>query len=71
MLIPYKERYTWFRTPSLEITNDQIPDESLDAGAARKALQSVRKDDIVSRLADISGQSQSELSKLRKADIVA
>lgn len=31
LLIPYKERYTWFRTPSLEITNDQIPDESLDA----------------------------------------
>lgn len=26
-----EDRYTWFRTPSLEITNEQIPDESLDA----------------------------------------
>lgn len=30
-LEPYKNRYIWFRTPSLEITSDQIEDESLDA----------------------------------------
>ena len=27
----HKSRYTWFRKPSLEITNDEIPEESLDA----------------------------------------
>ena len=47
-----------------------FPEDHLDAEAARKALQSVRKDDIVSRLADISGHSQSEFSKMRKADVV-
>jgi len=29
-LSPWKDRYTWFRQPSLTITNDQIPDGSLD-----------------------------------------
>jgi hypothetical protein len=29
-LSPWEERYTWFRQPSLSITNEQIPDESLD-----------------------------------------
>ena len=29
-LSPWKERYTWFRKPSLSITNDEIPNESLD-----------------------------------------
>jgi len=27
----YENRYTWFRTPSLSVTNEQIPDESIDA----------------------------------------
>ena len=26
-----KDRYTWYRCPSLSITNEQIPDESVDA----------------------------------------
>jgi hypothetical protein len=30
-LSEFKEKYTWFRTKSLEITNEQIPDSSLDA----------------------------------------
>lgn len=30
-LKPFSDRYTWFRTPSLEIRDDQIPDGSLDA----------------------------------------
>lgn len=30
-LQPYASRYTWFRHPSIAITNEQIPDESLDA----------------------------------------
>jgi len=30
-LEPWKNRYTWFRTKSLEVTSEQIPDESLDA----------------------------------------
>lgn len=30
-LSEYNERYEWFRCPSLSITNEQIPDESLDA----------------------------------------
>ena len=29
-LAPWKERYTWFRVNSLDITNDQIADGSLD-----------------------------------------
>jgi hypothetical protein len=29
-LVPWKERYTWFRQPSLSITNEQIADGSLD-----------------------------------------
>lgn len=29
-LSPWKEKYTWFRKPSLEITIDEIPDESID-----------------------------------------
>jgi Nucleotide-diphospho-sugar transferase/Methyltransferase domain len=29
-LSPWKDRYTWFRQPSLSITNDQIADGSLD-----------------------------------------
>jgi hypothetical protein len=29
-LSPWKSRFTWFRTQSLSITNDQIPDRSLD-----------------------------------------
>lgn len=29
-LSPWNDRYTWFRVPSLSITNDQIPDGSLD-----------------------------------------
>jgi hypothetical protein len=29
-LKPWEERYTWFRVPSLEVTNDQIADGSLD-----------------------------------------
>lgn len=27
----HENRYTWYRCPSLSITNDQIPDESVDA----------------------------------------
>ena len=30
-LKPHDSRYTWFRQPSLSITNEQIPDESLDS----------------------------------------
>jgi hypothetical protein len=30
-LRPYENRYTWFRCPSLDITNEQIPDNSIDA----------------------------------------
>jgi hypothetical protein len=30
-LAPYANRYTWFRQPSITITNDQIGDETLDA----------------------------------------
>ena len=30
-LLPYENRYTWFRTPSLSITNYHIEDASLDA----------------------------------------
>ena len=30
-LLPFEHRYTWFRTPSLSITNTQIKDEELDA----------------------------------------
>jgi hypothetical protein len=29
-LNPWKDKYTWFRTESLSITNEQVPDESLD-----------------------------------------
>jgi hypothetical protein len=29
-LTPWEDRYTWFRIPSLEVTNDQIADGSLD-----------------------------------------
>jgi hypothetical protein len=29
-LSPYKDRYIWHRTESLNVTNDQVPDESLD-----------------------------------------
>lgn len=29
-LTPWEDRYTWFRVPSLEVTNDQIADASLD-----------------------------------------
>jgi len=29
-LSPWKERYTWFRTESLNITEEQVPNESLD-----------------------------------------
>jgi hypothetical protein len=29
-LSPWQSRFTWFRQPSLSITNDQIPDGSLD-----------------------------------------
>ena len=27
----YENKYTWYRSPSLDITNEQIPDESVDA----------------------------------------
>ena len=27
----YESRYTWFRCPSLSVTNEQIPDDSVDA----------------------------------------
>jgi hypothetical protein len=30
-LSSHNDRYTWFRQPSLTITNEQIPDESLDS----------------------------------------
>jgi hypothetical protein len=30
-LLPFENRYTWFRTPSLTITNSQISDGELDA----------------------------------------
>lgn len=30
-LSEYTDRYTWYRTPSLSITNEEIPDESVDA----------------------------------------
>jgi hypothetical protein len=30
-LKPYEDKYTWFRTPSLSVTNEQIADESVDA----------------------------------------
>lgn len=30
-LRPYENRYTWFRQPSLTISNEQIPDGSLDS----------------------------------------
>jgi hypothetical protein len=30
-LSKYQDRYTWFRTPSLNVTNEEIPDESVDA----------------------------------------
>lgn len=30
-LDPWKDRYTWFRTKSLDVTPEQIPDELLDA----------------------------------------
>lgn len=30
-LSEHNDRYTWFRQPSVSITNEQIPDESLDA----------------------------------------
>lgn len=30
-LKPHENRYTWFRCPSLDITNEQIPDNSIDA----------------------------------------
>jgi hypothetical protein len=30
-LSPFEERYTWFRTPSVSILNDQIADGTLDA----------------------------------------
>ena len=30
-LKPFENRYTWFRNESLSITNEQIPDESVDA----------------------------------------
>ena len=30
-LIEHKDRYTWYRWPSLMITNEQIPDGSIDA----------------------------------------
>jgi SAM-dependent methyltransferase len=29
-LSPWKERYTWFRTESLNVTEEQVPNESLD-----------------------------------------
>jgi len=30
-LSPHSDRYVWFRQPSISISNEQIPDESLDA----------------------------------------
>jgi hypothetical protein len=30
-LSPYQNRYEWIRKPSLEVTDEEIPDESLDA----------------------------------------
>jgi hypothetical protein len=30
-LSPFEEHYTWFRTPSVSILNDQIADGALDA----------------------------------------
>lgn len=30
-LSQYQDKYVWFRQPSTTITNDQVPDESLDA----------------------------------------
>ena len=30
-LKPYEDKYTWFRKGSIEITNEEIPDNSLDA----------------------------------------
>jgi hypothetical protein len=30
-LLPFENRYTWFRKPSVEVTNDEISDNCLDA----------------------------------------
>jgi Methyltransferase domain len=45
-LAPWSSRYTWFRTPSLSITNDQIPDGHLDCVFVDgdHSYEAVRKD---------------------------
>ena len=45
-LKPYEDKYTWFRKGSTEVTNEEIPDNSLDAVFidADHSYQAVRKD---------------------------
>ena len=45
-LSPWKERYTWFRTESLNVTEQQVPNESLDCVFVDgdHSYEAVRKD---------------------------